>query len=203
MSGDPEVLPLLIRGVGARLDVATRETRLHGMRVGEAVAALSGQELRFAELDAERREEGENPPGSQHPGRRANASPAKAGDVQEVQAAGGVAASAASTLGEKHKNRDGGRGLGRSGGVSITGGGGDYVQDEEGEERLDPLGTLPLISTESPWIADAGNGEDGLDEEDDLEAYDLWDEEEDLAAVAEPVYLDQLIERERRALSVE
>ncbi|CAM9748608.1 unnamed protein product [Ascophyllum nodosum] len=194
VSGDPEVLPLLIRGVGARLDVATRETRLHGMRVGEAVAALSGQELRFAELDAERREEGENPPGSQHPGRRANASPAKAGDVQEVQAAGGVAASAASTLGEKHKNRDGGRGLGRSGGVSITGGGGDYVQDEEGEERLDPLGTLPLISTESPWIADGGNGEDGLDEEDDLEAYDLWDEEEDLAAVAEPVYLDQLIE---------
>ena len=59
MSGDPEVLPFLIRGVGARLDVATRETRLQGMRVGEAVAALSGQELRFAELDAERREEAE------------------------------------------------------------------------------------------------------------------------------------------------
>lgn len=131
MSGDPEVLPLLIRGVGARLDVATRETRLQGMRVGEAVAALSGQELRFAELDAERREEEEeDPSGSRHPGRRADASPAKAGGVQEVQAAGGVAASAASALGEKHKNggegREG-RGLGRSVGVSITGGGGDYV----------------------------------------------------------------------------
>ena len=145
--------------------------------------------------------EKEDPPGSQHPGRRANASPAKAGDVQEVQAAGGVAASAASTLGEEHKNRGEGRGLGRSVGVSITGGGGDYVRDEEGGERLDPLGTLPLISTESPWIANAGNGEGGLDEEDDLGAYDLWDEEEDLAAVAEPVYLDQLIDRERRALN--
>ena len=45
---------------------------------------------------------------------------------------------------------------------------------------MDPLGTLPLISTEAPWITDARNGEDGLDEDDDLEAYDLWDEEEDI-----------------------
>lgn len=53
-SDDPDALVLLIRGVGSHLDVPTRATRLQGMRVGEAVAILSGQELRFAELDGER-----------------------------------------------------------------------------------------------------------------------------------------------------
>lgn len=34
------------------------------------------------------------------------------------------------------------------------------------------------------------------DDDDSLEAYDLWDDQDDLAKVAEPLYLDQLIERE-------
>lgn len=36
----------------------------------------------------------------------------------------------------------------------------------------------------------------GDDDDDALEAYDLWDDQDDLAKVAEPVYLDQLIESE-------
>lgn len=51
-SGD--AVTILVRGVGTHLDVSTRATRLQGMRVGEAVAALSGHELRFEELDFER-----------------------------------------------------------------------------------------------------------------------------------------------------
>lgn len=41
-------------------------------------------------------------------------------------------------------------------------------------------------------------GADGGDDDDSLEAYDLWDDQDDLAKVAEPVYLDQLIESECR-----
>lgn len=49
--------------------------------------------------------------------------------------------------------------------------------------------------TEDSWSADElGLGDD--DGDDSLEAYDLWDEQDDLAKVPEPVYLDQLIERE-------
>ncbi|CAN0078142.1 unnamed protein product, partial [Laminaria digitata] len=55
-SGD--ALFLLIRGVGTHLDVPTRATRLRGMRVGEAVSRLTSQNLRFAELDGERGQEG-------------------------------------------------------------------------------------------------------------------------------------------------
>lgn len=54
--GDQDAIVLLIRGVGSHLDVPARETRLRGMRVGEAVAALGGQSLRFDELDGEREE---------------------------------------------------------------------------------------------------------------------------------------------------
>lgn len=39
-----------------------------------------------------------------------------------------------------------------------------------------------------------GNGDEDSEEEDGLEAYDLWDEQDDLAKVPEPVYLDQLIQ---------
>lgn len=49
-----DAMTTLVRGVGTHLDVSTRATRLQGMRVGEAVAALSGHELRFEELDFER-----------------------------------------------------------------------------------------------------------------------------------------------------
>lgn len=55
--GDQDAIVLLIRGVGSHLDVPARETRLRGMRVGEAVAALGGQSLHFDELDGEREEE--------------------------------------------------------------------------------------------------------------------------------------------------
>ncbi|CAM9894117.1 unnamed protein product, partial [Hapterophycus canaliculatus] len=56
--GNQEAFVLLIRGVGSHLDIPSRETRLRGMRVGEAVAALSGQDLRFDELDGEREQRG-------------------------------------------------------------------------------------------------------------------------------------------------
>ncbi|CAN0386578.1 unnamed protein product, partial [Ectocarpus sp. 8 AP-2014] len=57
VDGDQDALVILIRGVGSHLDVPVRETRLRGMRVGEAVAALGGTELRFDELDGEREEQ--------------------------------------------------------------------------------------------------------------------------------------------------
>lgn len=52
-------------------------------------------------------------------------------------------------------------------------------------------------STESSWSAEELGLGDG-DGDDSLEAYDLWDDQEDLAKVPEPVYLDQLIESECR-----
>lgn len=54
MSGGGDALALLVRGVSTHLDVPTRATRLQGMRVGEALALVTGQDLRFEELDGER-----------------------------------------------------------------------------------------------------------------------------------------------------
>lgn len=57
LARDSEALILLVRGVSSHLEMSTRAFRLQGMRVGEVVAALSGQELRFEELDGEREED--------------------------------------------------------------------------------------------------------------------------------------------------
>lgn len=149
ISKDPEALPLLIRGVGTRLDVSTRETRLQGMRIGEAAAALGGQNLRFAELDDER---GGN-------------------DYETTEA------TEATVNGQEGK------------GVFLSKAGGQVGRKGEDEKKGETKEEKEMFS--------AGYG--GGDYDDigsNMEAYDLWDEEEDLAAVAEPVYLDQLIERE-------
>lgn len=97
---DAEALVLLIRGVGTHLDVPTRNTRLQGMRVGEAVANLTGQTLRFAELDAERTEEEEADVGMSD----------GVGTKERVDGEGGSADSAAVRDGTTRAGRRGGRG---------------------------------------------------------------------------------------------
>lgn len=154
VSKDPETLPLLIRGVGTRLDVSTRETRLQGMRIGEAAAALGGQNLRFAELDDER--EGNY-------GDETTEATANGQEVEGVAKEGAFLSGAGGRVGRKGEDGKKGDTKEEEDVFSAGYGGGDY----------------------------SGLGSDYM------EAYDLWDEEEDLAAVAEPVYLDQLIECKR------
>lgn len=161
MSKDPETLPLLIRGVGTRLDVSTRETRLQGMRVGEAAAALGGQNLRFAELDDER---GQN-------------------DDEATEAAA--------------KGQEG-EGVAKEG-VFLSGAGGRVGRKGEDEKKGETKEDEETYSVGYGRGDYSGLGGDDDDVGSNMEAYDLWDEEEDLVAVAEPVYLDQLIERKRSA----
>eukprot|EP00904_Undaria_pinnatifida_P012756 jgi/Undpi1/8610/HiC_scaffold_25.g11075.m1 len=266
-SDDPDALVLLIRGVGSHLDVPTRATRLQGMRVGEAVAILSGQELRFAELDGDRghTDAGVDEAGGGEDGRREGGEKEGGGGGEvggeDRNGAGAGARGVADVRGGKKrpkKKRDGAggrrsegcRGGHREGAGEEEGGkggrlpsgklarsrGDDGDYDVEGDE-WDPDMLLPLggggggggsdseeregrrarrsSSDASSYEEDqdgdsdgsgdsnsdgdsygdsSGDGDGGSADSDGFEAYDLWDDQEDLSKVAEPVYLDQLIE---------
>ncbi|CAM9938777.1 unnamed protein product [Pylaiella littoralis] len=281
--GDQDAIVLLIRGVGSHLDVPARETRLRGMRVGEAVAALGGQSLRFDELDGEREEKQRR--SLETAGEKAEEGDCTTnGGVKEEKRGGEAAKTGASGNAKrrdqtedggsdknilrgkekkKKKAKKGSEGKVLNGGVAMLGtekerrwrgesvpaawgvGGGRGDGDDS---DLDPDMLLPLggagsgselddddddvitediddghdsgeetggdsngsdsstESSSSPFREEEGYGDnvlrgggfrlDGAEDDDDdsLEAYDLWDDQDDLAKVAEPVYLDQLIE---------
>ncbi|CAM9509070.1 unnamed protein product [Scytosiphon promiscuus] len=285
--GDQEALVVLIRGVGSHLDVPSRETRLRGMRVGEAVAVLGGQELRFDELNGERederrlRAEQQQGTGGTNPREKVGADGSADGVVgkeagQLEPAAGGRGGGGTAegrkedggtagaggkrpkkTRGERRKSGAKGQSRGaalagekRSGRVHGLPAGWGGVGGDSEDSGLDPDMLLPLggagsgsdsddaevaladgdesensgnegsegvtrssrsgsagSSTEESLAEEEGYGDDllglggirlggadGDDDGDSLEAYDLWDDQDDLAKVAEPVYLDQLIE---------
>lgn len=102
--GDQEALVLLIRGVGSHLDVPARETRLRGMRVGEAVSELGGHSLRFDELDGEREERRRrrrrHKSGSAAPAAAEKAEDGKGGDVDGLEESGAGTAATAKTVAE-------------------------------------------------------------------------------------------------------
>ncbi|CAN0453121.1 unnamed protein product [Ectocarpus sp. 12 AP-2014] len=252
VDGDQDTLVILIRGVGSHLDIPVRETRLRGMRVGEAVAALGGTELRFDELDGEREEQRREEPRDEGQGetsagkqesisgnegtKSGNSKDGTAGPIRERPRSkkkksrrGSKGRSAALDAEEKRRRHW------QSLPASFGGGGGQVVGRGDGEDDsdLDPDMLLPLGGAGSgsdSEDANVGGGNDitgseqesgstssgsstdtegegyggdllggggfglGDDDDDALEAYDLWDDQDDLAKVAEPVYLDQLIE---------
>lgn len=165
LASDVDALALLVRGVSTHLDVPTASVRLHGMRVGEAIAALTGQDLRFAELDGERASERAGERLGLESGRRA-------GDRDEASLATASAASAqeAGSVGGDRGSRRRGRsraGGGNSGGgVGVRGGrgGGEAALRGSpgamagGEDALDPDMLLPLGGAGSDSDSDAEGG---------------------------------------------
>lgn len=168
---DPEALALLIRGVGSHLDVPTRETRLRGMRVGEAVSALAGQDLRFAELDEEReaaaaalaaRDEGEQGSDATGVGR------VGAGDGNAVTKRGREVDKRRKSA----RSRNGKEGGGKTAGGALVAGGEKITSgppraatgEDEGDDELDPDMFLPLggdgSDSETEW--DGGKSAMGL-----------------------------------------
>lgn len=158
--GDQEALVLLIRGVGSHLDVPARETRLSGMRVGEAVAELGGQSLRFDELDGEReerrrrrRQERDAAPAAEKP-EKGNGEDANG--VGETGAGTGMAAAAAAAMAaeegadgsaEKRENGDGGarrnKPRKRKGSKGRKRDKGSAVRDSAEEEKRRRMQSLP------------------------------------------------------------
>lgn len=182
-SEDPEAMALLIRGVGTHLDVATRATRLRGMRVGEAVAALGGQELRFDELDGERQEnqaatrEGEGDCFIAGKAGGAGGKSRGAAAAVAVAEGGGDRAEGASSKRaggmnrkKKRRQREGVHGAGKGGGGGIgdaertTGGvrrppgGGIGAWRGGDDDELDPDTLFPLGGGESESDSDDAGG---------------------------------------------
>ncbi|CAM9623584.1 unnamed protein product [Ectocarpus sp. 8 AP-2014] len=220
------------------------------MRVGEAVAALGGTELRFDELDGEREEQRREEPWGEGQGETSAGKQESRSGVEGTKGANSKDGTAGSVRerprSKKKKSKRGSKGRSaaldaeekrrrhwQSLPASFGGGGGQVVGRGDGDcdSDLDPDMLLPLggagsgsdsddanvgdgnddtdseqgsrstssgssTDTEGGGYGGLGGGGFGLDGDDDdaLEAYDLWDDQDDLAKVAEPVYLDQLIE---------
>ncbi|CAM9819670.1 unnamed protein product, partial [Choristocarpus tenellus] len=271
LKSDPEALILLVRGVGSHLEQVGRESRLQGMRVGEAMSGIIGTELHFDELNGEREDEAAEDAlmggrvrmdidsveiGSDSVPRESGTREEEEREVRNKQGSQGGSSKPLSQRGiEKKKGqkrgekrqilsqpkpgRGGIKRGGKGGGLSNRGlpedgkeldpdmvlplggwsdsdsdgdndgnlnhgaqkGIGSHSTDSGEGESLDGSGVGLQVESDSDSFGgqsdserDVGEGGGSWKDFDELEAYDLRDDQKDLAGVAEPVYLEQLLE---------